>query len=218
MITTELLLVRHGEARCNRDGVVGGPKTCTGLSTLGQIQMERVAHSLKASAARAPIAALYAGPRRRLRESGEMLSAQLQLPLLIDDGLDGPDHGAADGKNWSAVKEEFGGGPHAHPELPWAQGSDTWSGYLQRATDNLRTLIARHEGERVLLACHGETVMAAYALLLGLAPTNAASFTVEHASLTWWQKERNRFGAERWLLRRHSDTTHRDHSATQEIG
>ena len=64
----------------------------------------------------------------------------------------------------------------------------------------MQGLLARHEGQRILLACHGETVMAAYALLLGLTPGAAACFTIEHASVTWWQRERNRFGAQRWLL------------------
>ena len=218
MITAELVLVRHGEAHCNRDGVVSGPGTCTGLTVPGKIQIEQVARTLKADTAGAPMHALYCGPRRRLRESARILSDLLELPLHVDDALDGPRHGEADGRSWRAVKDGFGGGPHTHPDRPWAQGSDTWSGYLQRAAAGLQGLLARHEGQRIVLACHGETVMAAYALLLGLTPSAAARFTIEHASVTWWQRERNRFGAERWLLLRHGDTSYRRRPVSELIG
>jgi probable phosphoglycerate mutase len=218
MITTEVLMLRHGEAKCNCDGVVGGPRTCTGLTLLGRMQVDKVARRLAADTRFSPVAVLYAGPRRRLRETGESIAPVLGAELRIDEGLDGPVHGAADGRLWSEVKAEFGGGPHGRPERPWAQGSDTWAGYLDRAAAGLGALISRHEGERVLLACHGETVMAAYALFLGLSAKHAASCSVEHASLTWWQRERNRFGAERWLLRRHNDTSYRDYPDLDVIG
>lgn len=211
MITTELLMLRHGEARCNRDGVVGGPATCTGLTPLGRTQVEKCARRIRAECEASPVTALYTGPRLRLRQTGEIIAAVLNLPLRVDEGLDGPDHGTADGRPWDEVKSEFGGGVHAHPDRPWAAGSDTWNGYISRAATRLETLIGRHDGGRILLACHGETVMAAFSLLLGLAPEQAASCRVEHASLTWWRRERNRFGAERWLLHRHNDASYRDY-------
>jgi probable phosphoglycerate mutase len=218
MITTELLMLRHAEAKCNCDGVVGGPQTCTGLTLRGRMQGEKVARRLMADTRVSPVAALYAGPRHRLHEMGEIIAPVLGVELRIDERLDGPVHGAADGRLWSEVKAEFGGGPHAHPDRPWAQDSETWADYLDRAAAGLDALISRHEGERVLLACHGETVMAAYALFLGLSAEHAASCRVENASLTWWQRERNRFGAERWLLFRHNDTSYRDHPDLDVIG
>lgn len=211
MITTELLMLRHGEACCNRDGVVGGPATCTGLTPLGRTQVENAALRIHNDRAFGPITALYAGPRLRLREMGEIIAPVFRLPLSIDEGLDGPVHGAADGRTWSEVKAEFGGGIHTRPDEPWAAGSDTWNGYIEHAALGLDLLLARHEGGRVLLACHGETVMAAFALLLGLSPERAAACRVENASLTWWKRERSRFGIERWLLHRHNDISYRDY-------
>jgi 2,3-bisphosphoglycerate-dependent phosphoglycerate mutase len=218
MITNELLMLRHGEACCNRDGVVGGPATCTGLTLLGRRQVGKAVRRIHADPAIGPVTALYAGPRLRLRETGEIIAPVLGLLLRIDGGLDGPVHGAADGRQWSEVKAEFSGGIHAHPDRPWADGSDTWTGYIERAARGLNELIARHQGERVLLACRGETVMAAFALMLGLNPERAAACRVENASLTWWQRESSRFGIERWLLHRHNDISYRDYLDPDVIG
>ncbi|WP_328869660.1 histidine phosphatase family protein [Streptomyces sp. NBC_00287] len=208
MITTELVFVRHGEAQCNVDEVVGGPDTCTGLTDRGYAQVEAAADRLAAEHAAKPFTALYAGPRLRLRQTGEILSQALRLPLRTEPGLDGPIHGAADGKLWHEVKTAADGGPHAHPDTPWAEGSDTWSGYLRRASAFLRKLIDQYEGNRVLFAAHGETVIAAHTLLLPLPPGQPTGFAVDHASITRWQHHGNRLGQRRWILDRHNDTAH----------
>ncbi|NYI05543.1 histidine phosphatase family protein [Allostreptomyces psammosilenae] len=209
MITGELILVRHGEAQCNADGVVGGPRTCTGLTPLGRRQMEIAAARLAQShGADRSIDVLYAGPRRRLQESGAILSRHLARPLITEPGLDGPHHGAADGLRWQEVKEAFGGGPHAHPDRPWAEGAESWNGYLARAGAALRALLHRHPGQRVLLSVHGETVSAAHALMLGALPGPEVGLVVDHASITVWQHHRNALGADRWLLDRHNDASH----------
>lgn len=208
MITTELVFVRHGEAQCNLDGVVGGPRTCTGLTNLGYDQVERAAARLATEHQERPFTALYAGPRIRLRQTAEILSQTLKIPLRTETGLDGPVHGAADGKPWTEVKDAADGGPHAHPDTPWAEGSDTWNGYLQHASSLLQELIARHEGDRVLFAAHGETVIVAHTALLQIPLGSPAGFTISHGSITRWQHHLNRLGQRRWMLDRHNDTEH----------
>ncbi|MGI5274166.1 histidine phosphatase family protein [Nonomuraea sp. CA-218870] len=208
MISTELIFARHGEAQCNVDGVVGGPRTCTGLTDLGRRQMKLTAARLVTEHQTKPFTHVYAGPRRRLRESGRILADALDQPLIISNLLDGPVHGDADGQPWHQVKTVFRGGPHAHPERAWAPGSDTWNGYLQRAGAILADLITDHRGQRLLFAAHGETVLAAHSLLLDLRPGLMSGFTVHHASITHWELHRSRFGDERWMLLRHNDTAH----------
>jgi probable phosphoglycerate mutase len=208
VITTELVLARHGQAQCNADGAVGGPNTCTGLTSLGRAQVKAAAIRLATEHLAAPFAALYAGPRIRLRETAEILGATLDMEAIVEAGLDGPVHGEADGKPWHEVKNAAHGGPHAYPDRPWAKGSDTWNGYLERSGAFLRDLIARHDGDRVLLAAHGETILALHTVLLELRPGLQSGFTVDHGSLTRWQHHHNRLGQRRWLLDRHNDTAH----------
>lgn len=207
-IISELLLIRHGQAQCNVAGVVGGPDTCTGLTDLGRRQVEALAVRLRVEHERSPIAAVYSGPRLRLQESGRIIADALELALAVEAGLDGPRHGEADGRPWREVKEAFRGPPEAHPDMPWAVGSETWNSFLGRGTAFLSALIERHEGDRFVLAAHGETIIAAHTLLLGLSPLIRATFITEHASLTRWQQHQNRFGDRRWQLAVHNDTAH----------
>ncbi|MFI1888779.1 histidine phosphatase family protein [Streptomyces jumonjinensis] len=208
MITTELVFVRHGQAQCNADGLVGGPRTCTGLTNLGYAQVDQAARRLAAEHRKQPFDLVCTGPRIRLIQTGEIISQALQIPMSTDERLDGPVHGDADGKPWTTVKTVADGGPHAHPDKQWAAGSDTWNGYLKRAGTFLREIIDQHQGQRVVFAAHGETVINAHTLLLGIPIGSPAGFTVNHASITRWQEHHNRLGQTRWMLDRHNDTEH----------
>jgi len=209
VITTELLLVRHGQAHCNAAGIVGGPRTCTGLTDHGRHQMALVADRLAAdNFDTSRITTVYTGPRLRLRESAEILAHALNAPIVVEPGLDGPRHGEADGRPWQEITASFRGHPPTHPDRPWASRSDTWNDYLHRATGDLADLLSRAAGQRIVAAAHGETVIAGHTLLLGLPTGSRVRFTVEHASLTRWQHRRDRFGQDSWWLDRHNDTTH----------
>jgi 2,3-bisphosphoglycerate-dependent phosphoglycerate mutase len=212
-INGELLLTRHGQARCNVTGLVGGPRTCTGLTDTGRNQVGALAARLREEHAAQPISAVYGGPRLRLLESGQIIAGTLGIPLTTEAGLDGPRHGDADGRPWTEIKAAFGGAPDTRPDQPWAAGSETWNAYLQRAASFLRILLARHHGERIVLAAHGETVIAAHVLLLRLPHAPAVGFVTDHGSLTRWQRHRNRLGDERWMLAAHNDTSHLARSA-----
>ena len=43
---TRIVLVRHGEAECNLNHIIGGPKGCTGLTALGRHQVAALADRL----------------------------------------------------------------------------------------------------------------------------------------------------------------------------
>jgi probable phosphoglycerate mutase len=206
-VITSLLLTRHGEAHCNVAGVVGGQKACTGLTEHGRQQVRLLAERLRTEE---PSDVLYASPRRRTLESADILSTALGLEVHVEPGLSGPDHGQADGQPWDEIKAAFGGPPPYDPDRPYAPGSETWNQYLTRAGVALSRLIERHQGQRILIAGHGETVDAAATLLLALAPGSSTrvGFESAHASITRWNMQRNRFGQEVWILAALNDTRH----------
>lgn len=209
MITTELLLLRHGQAQCNVAGIVGGPQTCTGLTDRGKNQIQLAADRIAAEYPGSPrITTVYTGPRLRLRQSAEILAHALKVPVVVEPGLDGPVHGDADGRPWREITADFRGHPQAHPDRAWAASSDTWNVFLGRSTAFLAEFLSRVAGQRIVVAAHGETVIAAHSLLLGLPLGNPVRFAVDHASLTRWQHQRNRFGHESWWLAYHNDTAH----------
>ncbi|WP_031127758.1 histidine phosphatase family protein [Streptomyces exfoliatus] len=180
-VTTRLTIARHGQARCNVDGRVGGPKTCTGLTDHGRDQIELLAARLAAQQRTGPaFDALYTGPRPRLQESGRILA-------------------------------------HARPDQPYAPGSDSWNGYLTRAATHLAALLEHHQGQNILIAAHGETIHAAYHLLLQV-PVQTSAHTglgTNHAGLTRFERHHDQYGNQYWVLAVLNDTAHLNDRATQ---
>lgn len=69
-LITELILVWHGEAHCNVMGLVGGPRTCIGLTDAGRDRVARLATRLGvAHAGGQPIDTLYITANRRIAET-----------------------------------------------------------------------------------------------------------------------------------------------------
>ncbi|TGA84531.1 histidine phosphatase family protein [Streptomyces sp. MZ04] len=100
--------------------------------------------------------------------------------------------------------------PTAPPDRSWAPGSDTFAGLLRRAGAGLTRLIERHEGQTALIAAHGETIVAACHLILGI-PPHAASrvgFGTGHAGITRFEHGSDRFGRRSWTLALLNDTAH----------
>lgn len=188
---TELVLIRHGEARCNRDQTIHGLRTCQGLTERGHGQVRALAEYLRQEAATRPFHALYASPIRRARETAAIIGRALTLVPRIDPGLREPDYGLAEGLTWRAVLDAFAGIPAAEPDRPLAPGAETWRCYLRRAKQAITTILQRHTGERIIVAGHGETVVAAASLFLGpdAEHRRVVHFAAAPASITRWQQQ-----------------------------
>ncbi|MGH3831316.1 MAG: histidine phosphatase family protein [Pseudonocardiaceae bacterium] len=214
MNPTRLILARHGQAHCNAAGVIGGRRGCTGLTEHGRHQARLLAGRLGADHADKPFTAAYTTPLPRTRQTADVITDTIALPVTTVDDLRETDYGDADGQPWSQVVAAFGRIPAQYPDHPIAQGAESWTTYLRRATAALRAILARHTGESVLVIGHGETVTAAAHLFLGLAADIQASaaFAVHYASITTWEHQplswtRPEAGW-RWALLCHNDTAH----------
>lgn len=187
---TELFIVRHGEAHCNRRQTVGGHRGCTGLTSTGRDQVARLTTRLHDYHDERPFDVLYTSPLPRTRETAAIIAVKLQLPIRDEPSLREQDYGSADGMPWDEVVGAFGGIPALEPQRPIAPGAETWTQYLRRATRALDRILTRHSGQRILITGHGETVDASFRLMLGLAATSRgqAGFAARHASLTHWSQ------------------------------
>lgn len=214
MSPTRLILVRHGQAHCNVRGIIGGPRGCTGLTDHGRHQARLVANRLRAEHSHAPITAAYTTPLLRARETADIITSLLVMPVTVEDNLREPDYGYADGKPWTDVVAAFDRIPAQHPHHPIARDAESWSTYLQRATKILRELLARHTGDTVLVVGHGETVTAAVHLFLDVAADLQArvAFAAHYGSITRWEQQPLSWSQPeagwRWTLLTHNDTAH----------
>lgn len=208
-VSTELVLVRHGQATCNVTGIVGGPRGCTGLTPTGREQVALLAERLAGMHAHRPFDAAYTTPRLRVRQSADIITARLGIAATTLEELRGLDHGEADGQPWHQVKTAFAGPPHHLPDRPIAPGAESWNAYLDRVKTALTAIIDRHAGESVLVIGHGETIESANSWLMHLPRDGEApGFITDHACLTHWQQHVNRFARTVWMLVTHNDTSH----------
>lgn len=211
---TTLLIARHGEAHCNVDQIVGGPNGCRGLTDRGRTQIRRLADRLRQTHHRHPISLIYTTPLLRTRQSSELIAHELGIDLAIAPDLREQDHGIADGLPWTDVVARFGGVPALEPDRAVAHGGETWTHYLDRSARALADILARHEGERVLVVGHGETLDTAFQLFLNIPTTSRsqAGFAAHPASLTHWEQMPLSWTQPargwRWLLVTHNDTAH----------
>ncbi|WP_425303188.1 histidine phosphatase family protein [Nocardia wallacei] len=212
--TTELLIARHGEAHCNRAGIIGGLNGCRGLTDRGRRQVERLAHRLSEQHHERPIHALYATPLRRSQESAAIIGAYLGLDAEVVTDLAEQHHGSGDGRTWRDVVSEFGDIPALFADRPLARGGETWAQYLERSSTAVGQLLALHSGERILIVGHGETVETAFHYFLDLPPTSRSTVALaaHYASVTVWEQQplswtRPTAGL-RWTLMAQNDTRH----------
>lgn len=187
----ELVLVRHGEAHCNRDQTIHGLSTCQGLTSRGRDQVRQLAHRLQQESAERPFDALYASPIRRAHETAVLLGATLRLSPRVEHDLREPDYGTSEGLTWREALDVFGGIPAAEPDRPLAPDAEPWRHYLHRARSALRKILDRHTGEKTLVIGHGETIVAAAAHFLHLPAEHRlyAHFAAAPASITRWRQQ-----------------------------
>jgi probable phosphoglycerate mutase len=211
---SDLLITRHGEARCNRDQFVGGTRGCTGLTDLGRHQVAQLAVRLRHEHLARPVEALYTSPLLRTQQSAAIIAESLEIDVRTEPALREQDYGDADGRPWPEVVSEFGGIPSLEPDRPLAPGAETWTQYLHRAAAALKQILGRHEGQRILIVGHGETIDASFRLLLDLpaARRTRAGFTAHPASLTRWTQQPVSWtrpdAGWRWMLQAHNDADH----------
>jgi probable phosphoglycerate mutase len=209
-IATELVIARHGEAECNVAGRVGGDKGCTGLTARGRAQADHLALRLATEHAQRPYDVIYCSPRQRCQETAEPVRRMLHLAVTTERNLRGPDHGAADGQPWATIKTAFGSALQHQPDKVIADGGESWNGYLTRAKTALEQILQQHQGQRILVVGHGETIEAVHTLLLGLSEGTSVGvwFTSGHTAIARWQLQINAHQRRTWLLAAHNDTCH----------
>ncbi len=208
---TRVVLVRHGEARCNVEGVIGGIVGCRGLTERGVAQVEALSRRLAETGELAGAAALYSSVLPRAVETAELLAPALDawrggppLSIVRDCGVCELHPGDADGLDWPAFSERFSPPDwDKDPGAPLAPGAESWGGFVARASTRVAALARAHPGGLVVVACHAGVVEATMRSFLPMgADAPRLRLRTDHASMTEWE-----WDEDRWLLRRYNDTT-----------
>jgi broad specificity phosphatase PhoE len=209
-MTTDLYLIRHGEAVVNVEPIIGGMRGDTGLTDRGRRQAELLEDRLRTEGLRADH--LYVSTLPRALETGEYVARALQLPMQRDDELQELRPGEADGLSVEEWRTRFSGldtPAVTDPFQEFSPGGESWAGFLVRSGRALANLVARHEDQTVVAVCHGGVLEASFHLAFGVGGTgNKVGFAPLNASITHWRHQHGADHRSEWELVTFNDAGH----------
>jgi probable phosphoglycerate mutase len=202
---TRLILIRHGESRATVERVIGGPRTCSGLSDLGRRQTERLRDRLSETGEIAA-AALYASSYPRAIETAEILAPVLGLSVVEEPGFGEHDPGPdCDGLTFSNFLDRYGMPDwESDPHAVTFPGGETVAEFHHRVGGTLSRVVRDHRGGAIVVACHGGVIDAAFRALLRLPAHGVFELQTTNTSLTEFVTTRR----DRWRLVRYNDAAH----------
>ena len=204
-VPTRVILVRHGESNVTVNRIIGGPRTCSGLSALGVQQAERLRDRL-AGTGELSATAFYSSGYPRARETAEIIAPSIGVDLQIDTGLGEHDPGPeCDGVSFRDFVDRYGrpdwdGDIHS-VVFP---GGETTAAFHYRVGAALSPIIAEHAGGTIVVVCHGGVIDVAFRLLLGLPQSGAFELHTLNTSLTEFVTVK----PGKWRLARYNDSAH----------
>jgi broad specificity phosphatase PhoE len=209
-MTTDLYLIRHGEAVVNVEPIIGGMRGDTGLTDRGRRQAQLLEERLRSEELRADH--LYVSTLPRALETGEYVARALQLAMQRDDELQEIRPGEADGlsvEEWRTRFTDPDAPALTEPFRDFSPGGESWATFLVRAGRALANLVATHEDQTVVAVCHGGVLEASFHLAFGVGGTgNKVGFAPLNASITHWRHQRGADNGSEWELVTFNDAGH----------
>jgi probable phosphoglycerate mutase len=202
--TTRLLLVRHGESNVTVRQVVGGERTCDGLSPLGVRQAEALRERFSRGD-EVPVDVLIASTLPRAEETAQILSPGLgDLPVRTESELVEHRPGEADGIRFADFGARFGMfDPREEPDRPLAPGGESLRQFYVRVRTAIDAVVREHLGATVCIVCHGGVIDNAFRDLLGVGLEAPFDLWTLNTSIT-----ELRLRDDRWTLLRYNDAAH----------
>lgn len=173
---TEILFVRHADALPGPDEVIDGGYDAQSLSELGRRQAAALGNRLRD----AGLAAVYASPIGRARETARYVADAAGLDVIIEDDLRevelghiGPE--AREGLTPDEIATVLRKRLHEIATVivttgRWSAiaGSEPSSALRLRVSNVIDRIAARRPGQRVVVVSHGGAINAYFAAILGI--------------------------------------------------
>lgn len=203
---TRLVLVRHGESKVTVDRVVGGPRSCRGLSDLGRQQAERLRDRWSASREFRPdVVVSSAYPRAR--ETAAILVPALghsEIRIVPEFGEHDPGP-ECDGLTYDEFVRRFGSPDWENdPYGVTFPGGETIADFQIRVGRAVRSLMDDVGQGTALVVCHGGVIDTVLRHALRAPGTGIFEIHTKNTSIT--ELEVVRLG--RWKVLRYNDSAH----------
>ncbi len=179
--TTCLLLIRHAESLSNRHGPAIGPDS--GLTALGWEQARQLADWL---AANEPLDVIVCSTLLCARQTAEIVSQRLDIPLFVQDGLE-----EAEAPYWEELPTfaETKGLADA-PWWPTAETAPNYTAFRERVVPALRAVLDQHWQKRIGVISHGGTMSTLLRALIGGHHVNIYQDNTAIHKLVWGERSR----------------------------
>ncbi|WP_420453516.1 histidine phosphatase family protein [Ilumatobacter sp.] len=208
---TRLVLIRHGESNVTVGRVIGGHRTCSGLSDLGRRQSERLAERLERTGELTADVLLTSDFERAI-ETADIVRGSLGPAVAGTDverrhGLGEHDPGPEiDGMTFDAYVERFGSPDWTDLDAEVFPGGETVRRFHERVTTAVDKVVEECAGRVAVVACHGGVVDATFRHLLGLEMTGGFELQTVNTAITEFARPAD--GSRPWRVVRYNDAAH----------
>ncbi len=164
----KLYFVRHGQSEANVQMIISNRNLPHPLTELGQQQAVTLAQSLS----RVPLAAFYASPIMRAKQTAQIVAANIGLPFEIADALREPDCGIMEGRSDEEAWAEHNRVMHdwlLHQKFDsYIEGGESFGDLRTRFVPFVERIVAVHgdTDHNVLLITHGSLLYLMLPLVL----------------------------------------------------
>ncbi len=213
---TDLYLIRHGEALGAVHDIIGN----TDLSPLGILQAERLRDRLAATG-EIDADVLISSTFKRARQTAEIITPALGLPILFDDEVQELRDGVGGGIHVDEYRAKFG--EVNFRETPFRQvapDGENWGQFVLRVATALDRIIHEYDGKTIVIVCHGGVIGVSFLYFIGAGSLQypQAGFDADNTSITHWARRSASGRPARWRLKCYNDDMHlRDIRSTMRI-
>lgn len=165
-MTTRLFLIRHGATTLSAEDRFAGA-TDVDLSDEGRRQARFLGERL----ADEKIAAVYASPMKRTRDTAASIAAPHSLDVKIEDGLREINHGRWEGLTRKEVESKLGSEYTSWEEDPFTfapEGGENGLDVMARALPVVRRIVVGHPNQSVAVISHKATIRLVMCMVLGI--------------------------------------------------
>lgn len=216
LVSTQIVLVRHGETEWNRLGRLQGHLDI-GLSAVGHEQAALLAARLATEQRQgARFDVCFSSDLSRARDTAEPLAHALGLPLRLTTSLRERHYGVFQGHDKAQIEAlfpaEYAAWQARDPQFA-PPGGESQQAFHERVNQALSRLVREHAGQRILCVAHGGVLDCAYRHALGIPLQRARSHALLNASLNELHYDAQEVRVVHW-----ADVHHLETSADDQLG
>lgn len=196
---TEIILIRHGETKWNREGRFRG-RLDVELNETGLKQAELLAEYLSET----KIDAIYSSPVARAVKTAEAVARHHNLEVILSPGIIDLDFGEWQGMPMQTVKEKYQDiytGWMKNPHLSRVPGGETLDEVTERTMNMVNQVITEHDGT-VVLVSHRVVNKVLTCAMLGLDNSHFRNIKLDTCGITAFTYQDGEF-----ILDKHNDTS-----------